>query len=386
MALLPDTSMVPLILPSDKPLVRKAKNYKLNDIVVFKKDDRLVAHRIVFVYPDGYFQIKGDNNLTSDGRITKSRMLGRVDKVLRGGQRLSLSHVYLSQSSTYLQELNSLNKAMRNAKIAYVMLKGLPLHLAHGGRLPRRLYLDADILIKRKDYPRVEKIFLRAGFEPVRPKLLGRTVRSFSQISFVKKVEPFAVIFDLHFAPAVGFTKATGLNKLIPSLSRYTNGLFEAVKEVGVEGALYPLLAGEDLVLYLLLHLSHHNYQGIHRMELIDRLIRTTKPDMEIVVNKAKKYGFEYFIYPSLFTINKFFGAITLPENLKIPYPVRLISKLVLNSSPFDEDRKAVEGAKRFIFTFFLSRASLIIKLSVLFSKDIPGYFFPTIKSAFFRT
>lgn len=381
-----DISMAPLILPTDKPVVKKSKSYRLNDIVVFRKEGRFIAHRIIYIYPDGSFQTKGDNNLKSDGKIKRGRILGKVEKVIRGSQSISLTHVYLSQSSTYLRELSLLNKALRKAKIAHLLLKGLPLHLAYGGRLPQRLYFDADILVTRKDFPKVERIFAKLGFAPIKPELLGKKVAGFSQISFVKKVAPFAVVIDLHFSPGVGFTKATDLNRLIPSLSLYTKGLFAGAKEVRVEENLYPMLAKEDLVLYLLLHLFHHNYQGIHRVEFIDRLIRTSRPDMDIVVSKARKYGFEYFIYPSILVVNRFFKTIGLPENLKPSYPVRLIAKLVQDSSIFDEDKKAVEGIKRFLFTFCLSRVSIFTKFSVLFSKDIPAYFFPTIKSALLRT
>lgn len=377
--------MVPLILPSDKPIVKKTRSYRLNDIVVARYQGKLIAHRIIYMYPDGSLQTKGDNNLASDGKIRKSRILGKVERVIRGGASISLSHVYLSQSSTYLKELNLLNNALKRTRIAYVLLKGLPLHLAHGGKLPRRLYFDADILVKRKDQKGVERNFAKLGFEPIEPQLLGKTVKNYSQISFVKKVKPFAVIIDVHFSPGVGFTKATSLNRLIPSLSRYTQDLFESTKEVRVEGSLYPMLNQENLVLYLLLHLFHHNFRGIHRLEFIDMLVRTSKPDMEIVVDKAKKYGFEYFIYPAILAVHKFFGAITLPENLNLSYSAGLVGKFVLDSSPFEDDRKAVEGAKRFIFTFCLSRASILTKLSVLFSKDIPAYFFPAMRSAFSR-
>lgn len=380
-----DVSMVPLILPTDKPVVKKSKVYKPNDIVVARHEGRLVAHRIIYIFPDGSFQTKGDNNLASDGKIKKSRILGKVERVIRGGQSISLSHVYLSQSSTYLKELSLLNNALKRTRIAYVLLKGLPLHLAHGGKLPQRLYFDTDILIKRKNQKEVERIFAKLGFESIQPKLLGKAVRNYSQISFVKKIKPFPVIIDIHFSPGIGFTKATGLNRLIPSLARYTKDLFESAKEVSVEGSFYPMLNKEDLFLYLLLHLFHHNFQGIHRIEFIAKLNKSTKPDMEIVVNKAKIYGYEYFIYPAILILNRFFDSTTLPENLKTPYPVRIISNIVFNSSPFDDDKKAVEGVKRFLFIFSLSRASILRKLSVLFSQDVPAYFFPTIKSAFFK-
>ncbi len=96
---LSQTSMMPLILPGDKTVVKKAAKYKVNDIVVFNKSGRLIAHRVIYIPPSGkYFITKGDNKLKADGKIKKSQILGKVEVIKRNGQMIRLSHFYLSQS------------------------------------------------------------------------------------------------------------------------------------------------------------------------------------------------------------------------------------------------------------------------------------------------
>ena len=379
-------SMSPLILPTDKPFIRKSKSYKVNDIVAFRKDGRIIAHRIIYRFPNGTFVTKGDNNLKSDGIILKRDILGKVEKVLRNAQTVFLSHVYLSQSSTYLNELNLLNKSFKKTSTSYVLLKGLPIHLAHSGKIPKRLYFDADILVKRSSLSRVLRIFEKLDYQAVEPVLLGKKVRSYSQISFIKKVRPYAVAIDVHFSPAIGFTKALGFNKLIPSTTAYTNNLFKNAKELGVGNNLFPMLIKEDLLLYLLLHLFHHNFQGIHRMELIRDMVRKDKPDMNKVLIKAKKYGYGHFIYPSILTFNNYFGGIDLPEETRNLLSVRLAGFFVAQLSPFDADSKIVEAGKKLFFCLLLSPVPLMKKLSVVLSKDALGYFFSTIRSTFLRS
>lgn len=378
-------SMIPLILPTDRLIIGKSGNLKVNDIVVFKKGPRLIAHRLIYIYPKGDLVVKGDNNLKSDGRINKNKILGKVIGVVRNGHSILFSHVYLSQSSTYLRELAILNQTLGKAKIQYILLKGLPLHLYYTGKIPQRLYFDIDILVGRGDFPQFRKILKSLGYLPIAPSLFKKSLKRFSQISFVKRVKPYAVTLDVHFEPAIGFTKVPQLNKLIPSLPAYTGDLFGNIQTAGVEKNRYPILNRESFLLYLLLHLAHHNFQGIHRVELIDEFIRRQKPDIKIVINTAKKFGFEYFIYPSLLVVNKYFKGVKIPENLKLPSPLRFILWIITRRSPFDGKRKGAEAMEKIILALLLLKAPLATKLPVLLSKESLRYYLPTIRSAFFK-
>src|SRR4030042_6914962 len=322
------TSMAPLILPTDKPFIKKGRSYKVNDVVAFRREEKVIVHRVIYIPDEANYITKGDNNLKSDGILNKNEILGKVEKVLRNGRMIALSHVYLSQSLTYLTELGLLNKRLKKSDIDYVLLKGLPIQLIYSGKIPKRLYFDADILVRLHDFPQIGKIFKQLGYEAIEPTLLHKPVNKYSQISFVKKVKPYAVIIDVHFAPAIGFTKALRFNKLIPSIAVYGRELFSNAKAVKVGNNRFPILIKEDLLLYLLLHLFHHNFQGIHRMELIANVIGQDKPDMDIVLNRARRYGYEYIIYPSVLVFNKFFGGLSLPKEARIPL-FKILNKLV---------------------------------------------------------
>ena len=215
---------------------------------------------------------------------------------------------------------------------------------------------------------------------------MHKPVNKYSQISFVKKVKPYAVIIDVHFAPAIGFTKALRFNELIPSIAVYGRELFSNAKAVKVGNNRFPILIKEDLLLYLLLHLFHHNFQGIHRMELIANVIGQDKPDMDIVLNRARRYGYEYIIYPSVLVFNKFFGGLSLPKEARIPLFMRLAGFYATRTSPFDTDTKAIEAGKKLIFSLVFSTLPLSKRLRVIFSKDALDYFFSTIKSTFLRS
>ena len=58
-------SMEPTISQNDVILVKKQDNYKLNDIITFKKDKDFITHRIIKIN-DTYITTKGDANNAID--------------------------------------------------------------------------------------------------------------------------------------------------------------------------------------------------------------------------------------------------------------------------------------------------------------------------------
>ena len=360
--------MAPLILPSDKVIVKKTKTFSINDIVVFKKGPRLIAHRAIYM-SEGRLITKGDNNLKSES-IAKNQILGKVEEVKRGKNKIKLSLVYLSQSSVYLIELKSLTVKFSQTKVNYILLKGLPLHLLYQGAPPKRLYLDVDILIKKDDFPKTAGVLEKQGFRPVKPYLFGKVSKHFSQISFVKKVEPFPVIVDIHFEPAVGFTKATSLNSLIPYLNRYTDHLFRNTFPQEVEGVSFPILKREEYLLYLLIHLFHHNFQGPHRMELVDAILRKKNINWHKFENSVNKFAFEDFIYPEILLLKKYYSSPFPSEITTKLYPsltAKILGAIILKwVSPFNKDAKNIERAKRLFFLFLLAKQPFLKKILLL--------------------
>ncbi|MBU0572380.1 nucleotidyltransferase family protein [Patescibacteria group bacterium] len=383
-------SMSPLILPNDKIIVAKTSSLKVNDIVVFKKEKRLIAHRLIYISPSKDFLVtKGDNNLKSDGKIKPSQILGKVNFIKRNGETIKLSHIYLSQSSAYLQELIKINKALDQKHIPYIFLKGLPLHLHFGQTFPKRLYLDADILTNRTSSTQVDKVLVSFGFKKQKRTLFDKKNTESTQISYLKETKPFPVIIDLHLEPAIGFTKLKSINKLLPSTKQFAQYLFKNIQIIKLDKRSFPILNTETLILYLFLHLYHHNFHGAHRLEFIDAVIKNQKIDWDKVATTTQKFNFTNFVLPGVSILRHYYETPLPTTFLKTttPFPAqRLAAKAITKFiSPFNSGTRAQEGVKRAILLFLLSPSSPTMKAKILFHKEIRSYFLPTIKSLVFK-
>jgi hypothetical protein len=383
--------MMPLILPKDKPIIKKGRSYKTNDIVAFQKRDNLITHRIIYISPSNEHLItKGDNNLKSDGKNKPRQILGKVENIKRDNKTLTLSHIYLSQSSAYLKELEKIAGEFSQNKIPYIILKGLPLHLHFGKKPPQRLYLDTDILIKKTYFSKADKTLSRLGFKKQKHVLFGKKIKYPTQISYIKTTKPFPVVIDLHLEPSIGFTKIKNLNSLLPSTRAYTQHLFENIQLVKVNENKFPILTTKALLVYLLLHLYHHNFQGAHRMEFINNLVRNQKIDWGQIERTMRKFKFENFIFPGILILERYYEISIPKKQLSAATPSfgpRLTSYIVTKFvNPFNTGSRACEGAKRFILLLLLSPSSASQKIKVLLEKETRNYFLSTIKSFFFRT
>jgi len=388
---MPSQSMVPLILPKDKPLISKAASYKLNDIVVFKKKDRLIAHRIIYVSPNNNFFItKGDNNLSSDGKIKKEEILGKVTKVKRGNQVVDLFHVYLAQSFSYLRALKEVVKKLNSKKIPFIILKGLPIHIFYTGKIPERLYVDVDILVRDRDFDGVTKILEKEDFVLVPSRFLGKRIKEPSQVSFVKPVKPFPIEIDLHQEPTPGFAKAREMNRLLPSSGSFSEYLSQNVKKIKIDGVTFPILKTEAFSLYLLLHLFRHNFKGPHRFELLDTIFRREKINWKEVSNKLSLFDLKNFVYPGFLLLKSLYKTPIPKKFLEdiSPNPGKKIFASIITKTvdPFSRRGRAFEGSQKAIFVLLLSPKGLKEKLKVLGNKKTLGYFFGVIKFLFSRT
>lgn len=76
-------SMAPLIKEGSQLVVNFAKGqaYYLGDVVLFLKEGKLAAHRIVKTH--GFnLTLKGDNNSSEDGSFKPEQLVGKVEKIL----------------------------------------------------------------------------------------------------------------------------------------------------------------------------------------------------------------------------------------------------------------------------------------------------------------
>jgi signal peptidase I len=79
-------SMFPLIRTGDKITISPEKKLSLGDIIVYKRDEQMVCHRLARVFEkDGikYYQTRGDAFFSFDEPVTSDQILGRVTKIER---------------------------------------------------------------------------------------------------------------------------------------------------------------------------------------------------------------------------------------------------------------------------------------------------------------
>jgi len=381
-------SMMPLILPEDKPLVKKSVRYKINDIVVFYKLGRLIAHRIIYASPSKkYYVTKGDNKNKDDGKIYKTQILGKIEAIERNGRKIKLSHLYLAQSSVYLEELKKINNALVRNKIDYIVLKGLPLHIHFNHAPPQRIYYDADLLINKEDLEKTTNILKKLGFRKIQPKLHGKKVKNASQVSFLKGTKPFYTAIDLHLEPAIGFTKLRKINQLLPPTEPFQKHLFKNIKHTLVNETEYPILEIETTIVLLLLHFFHHNFQGAHRALLIDSLIRKQKIDWSKLIKIICKFQFQNQVYLGLLVLKRYYKTPVPYNKISLNLGQKLLSCILIRFiSPFSSGGKNKERIKRFAFVLLLSSQPLTQKIKILRHKKTRSYFLPTIKSFFSRS
>ena len=85
------SSMFPLIRTRDKITISPEKNPDIGDIIVFKRNDQMVCHRLVKVFErDGarYFQTRGDTHFSLDEPVLAAQILGKVTRIERGNVSL----------------------------------------------------------------------------------------------------------------------------------------------------------------------------------------------------------------------------------------------------------------------------------------------------------
>jgi len=375
-------SMYPLIKSGD--IIRMEKyNFnkaKVNEIILISKTNQLIAHRVIYK-KDKYLITKGDHNITADGRIKKNQIIGKVTQIKRHKTSIDASHHYLFQSSIYFQEIVRLNKIFRKNNLDFVYLKGLPLYLAYFKTHPSRFYADCDLMIRRDDLAKVSAILIQEKYR------LAERAYSFvhkllkdkpTELVFVKSVGNFAVSFDVHTEPNFMLNQIGKLDVLYPQflIDQITDLFFQEKKRMTVFNEQFSVLSEVNLILYLALHLFHHNFKGIFRLELIDKLIRKFKNfDWVQLEKKIKSYRLKNFVYPVFVMSIKYYKTPVKRKFLMAIQPDGMTNKyiagVILKTNVFNDQTRIEAGKTRFKNIFYLSSQPFYKKILVFFSPAV---------------
>ena len=373
-------SMTPFILARDGLFIKPQsfKKLKVNDIVVFQRKNKLITHRIIFKN-DKNCITKGDNKLISDGLIDPKQIIGKVYQIKRNKKIINLETQYLLQSTLYFQEIIKIKNAFEKAGVDFVFLKGLPLHLYFEKTHPKRIYADCDVLVAKKDFPKTEIIIKKFGYRKNDGK--NKQVEN----NYIKFINGFAVIFDIHLEAAFLMTQFSGLEALYPQklIDQLTVDLLNNKRPIKINGEKFFILNSKFLILYLALHLFHHNFRGAFRYQFLDKVIRSShlkNKDWQCIDKKITEYRLGNFVYPVFILLKKYFKT-------SIPYFVRVGRDRPLHLNIFNDQPRLQAGINRFKNIFSLSPSPWWKKIFIFISPSVIYFIFWSLKkklSSFF--
>lgn len=373
-------SMFPLLQDEDIVYFRKISFSAIstNDIICFRQKNRLITHRVV--YKKGKYVItKGDNNPISDGKVLQSRILGRVSKVKRGNQSFNIEDLYLFQSSIYFEEIRRVVGLFKKKGIDHLILKGLPLHLFLEKKHPRRIYADCDILVAKKDIFRANKLLLNEGYQKVdislsvkHKKLKDKEVEE----SYAKLISRYPIVFDVHEEAAFMMTQLGKLEYLYSQklLEKFTKSLLNNKRIVGIKGVNFPLLSLEDQIVYLFLHLFHHNFRGGYRYDILVKILNC-RFDESKLINTINIYKLNNFVYAGLVLLQVYYPNEKYEKLLDLLSVSKQVKKYVkekiIPTKIFDDEERIGGGVRRFKLIFYLSPESFLKRILTVFNKQV---------------
>ena len=379
-------SMVPLLHPRDLVNYQKISfsKIKTNDLILVFKKNQAFTHRVIYK-TDIYLITKGDNNLESDGRILPQQIIGKVTSVKRQSKIFDPEMIYLIQSSLYFKEIVKIIEAFEKNKVNYVFLKGLPIHLYFEKTHPRRLYLDADVLIDKSHYEIATEILKKFGYKladsslsPTQKKLKNKTV----EISFYKLINGFPVVFDIHLEVAFMMTQIGNLDALYPQklIDQLTEEFLKEKKKVIINGFGFHILSPVNLIIYLALHFFHHNFTGAFRLELLDKVIRhamslRSRFAGEAISKLINQYHLQNFVSPVFRLLKKYYDTPAMKQFNNEAM------KQYLKINIFDDESRLTSGINRFKNLFSLSPQPFYKKILVLFNHQVIYLVFFTLNS-----
>lgn len=373
-------SMAPFLLDGDRITVKTILFSKLqvDDIISFFKRRQLVSHRIVYIDKNSskpYAITKGDFNLKTDGKVFGKQIVGKIIRVNRKGLSFGITALYQFNAYYYLQEIDSLLTILKRNKTDYIILKGLPLYMYINGKVPNRIFADCDILVKPGNFKKVYRILIKSGYLP------EYAVTDFSkkipELSFYKIINHFKISFDIHTEPCFMMTKLSKLDLLYPTsgITHITNDFFSKKNNIQIDGKSYYILSDEHLLVYLFLHLFHHNFRGYNRYDLINQLVKRKKIDFSKFWYFINKYELGNYVVPGIRIFLHYYPISSGDLNNNIPNPksVYKTSLLPANINIFEARSNLDEGIERFINLFFLSPSPFYRKILVIFSHEVTG-------------
>jgi len=370
-------SMSPLFVNGTELVLEPAtfKSIQTGEILLFKQNGDYIAHRALYK-TKRYLICKGDNNLRTDAKVKPTQVIARIDKFKKDGKLFRLSELYLLQSSIYLSETIKLVKAFQKGKVKHLFLKGLPLHLRYHKRIPWRIYYDCDLLIAKQDLSQVAHIFKALGYQKVN-RYLSKTHEKMknkeSEINFYKRERGVPVFFDIHLEIVFLMTQLGDLDPLYPKhyLEELNRQYLESRKEYLIGKNRFFLLSTHHQIIYLALHIFHHNFRGAFRYETLDQVIRNLNKksiSWSALAAEINQYQLGNYLFPVFSLCQKYYHtpiSNTFFRLTKQSRSSRQLAQALQKTGIFNEESRLGAGMRRFYYLFLLSPNSIGKKLTI---------------------
>ncbi len=86
------TSMLPLLrerrdIIEIRPIERPPEKY---DVLLYKRGETYILHRVIRILPDGGYLIAGDHNTFIERDVTDRMILGKMTRIIRNGREIKV--------------------------------------------------------------------------------------------------------------------------------------------------------------------------------------------------------------------------------------------------------------------------------------------------------
>ncbi len=371
-------SMYPLLMDGDVVHYNKISfsKIKVDDLIGFSKNKHVINHRVIYK-SQKFILTKGDNNTYIDSKVLKNSVIGKISHVTRNKIALVPETLYLLQSSRYFAEIISIKNKLLGEKINFVILKGLPLHFYYEKSFPRRIYADCDILVDKKQFRQIEVIFHKLGYHRAKndlTKLHQKLKDKEPEVQFSKSISGFVVTFDIHLEAVFLMTQLGNLEALYPQklIDGFTGKILNEKKNIKLDGESFPILSTENLIIYLALHLFHHNFTGYYRFEILKKILLKNKINYRELSNIIYQYKLNNYIYPVFILLKKSysvkFPVIFLRDIQPNKKQLNYIQSKILSQDIYSDEPRLNSGIQRFKNIYFLSPNTTLKKYLIIFN------------------
>ncbi|PIR79400.1 MAG: hypothetical protein COU26_01335, partial [Candidatus Levybacteria bacterium CG10_big_fil_rev_8_21_14_0_10_36_30] len=89
-------------------------------------------------------------------------------------------------------------------------------------------------------------------------------------------------------------------------LEDFTKSLLNNKRIVEIGDGKFPLLSLEEQIVYLFLHLFHHNFRGGYRYDILVKILGMPF-DKNKLIHIITEYKLTNFVYPGLMLLNEYY-------------------------------------------------------------------------------